>query len=299
MYHASLRCSIGTHAPPRAPSPTLSLHTFCDKGQRRLDQLDASGGGHQYDSATGHSKILYWAYGNKGLHFTLDGHRKPGGCGWQNKGGAITVYMNSGPITTSTATTTTHALNPVLDDAMDKIAVLGQDLAAVTKVMEVAKTTAFENQAAVETMGEKLAVANDLIANATAVNAKLSAALQASETKLAAVLSSAASNADGISANTDAIAGNTATAGDTAKALAGLAGLAAALQDVGALVATPQACNGDASCSAPTVAADGTDLVLGADAGNVLVKTKECGNVDVCKLAQVVNQIKDGLKDLL
>lgn len=74
--------------------------------------------------------------------------------------GAISVYINSGPTTTSTTTTTTHILDPKVDDALDKIAVLESELSTVTKVMELAKTTAFENQAAVETMGERLQVAN-------------------------------------------------------------------------------------------------------------------------------------------
>lgn len=52
----------------------------------RIDQLVAEGGGFQNDRDTGHSKIFYWAYGQRGLHLTLDNHAKPGGCGWQNKG---------------------------------------------------------------------------------------------------------------------------------------------------------------------------------------------------------------------
>jgi hypothetical protein len=45
----------------------------------------------------------------------------------------------------------------------------------------------------------------------------------------------------------------------------------------------------------PALAADGADLHLGAAAGNVFINTNECGSVDLCKLALVVKQIKDGL----
>lgn len=209
------------------------------------------------------------------------------------------MYINSGPTTTSTTTTTTHILDPKVDDALDKISVLESELSTVTKVMELAKTTAFENQAAVETMGERLQVANDLIANATEANAKLAAALEESEAKLAGAVASAASNAAGVADNADAIESNAAMANDNGKAMAGLAKLAAALKDVGTLVATPQGCSATASCAAPTVAADGADMMLAAAKGKVVVNTKECGDVDLCQLAQAVEQIKEGLKNLV
>lgn len=81
--------------------------------------------------------------------------------------------------------------------------------------------------------------------------------------------------------------------------MAGLAKLAAALNDVGTLVATPQGCSATASCAAPTVAADGADMMLAAAKGKVVVNTKECGDVDLCKLAQAVEQIKEGLRNLV
>ena len=44
------------------------------------------------------------------------------------------------------------------------------------------------------------------------------------------------------------------------------------------------------------MAADGADLHLSAAAaGNVIINTNECGSVDLCKLAFVVDAIKDGL----
>lgn len=257
----------------------------------RLREMDASGGGHQYNDETGHSQILYWAYGSRGLHWTLEGHRLPGGCGWENNGGALTAYINSGTTTTSTTTTTSHPLVPKVDDALEKIAKLNSDLKSVQTAMELYKAIATENQAAVETMGERLQQANVLIAAATAANANLTAALEKSKSENQAALETMGQSlqqaADSNKLNS--------------KTLGNLANLATALHNTGALIATPEACSGtsSSSCDAPTVSADGTNLVFGAAGGSVLVNTKECGTLDVCQLAQTVEQIKDGLKELL
>ena len=54
-------------------------------------------------------------------------------------------------------------------------------------------------------------------------------------------------------------------------------------------------CDGDA-CS-PAVEADGKDLVIEATGGSVTINTQECSNLDLCAIAQRVDDISKALRN--